>query len=102
MVRKIIWSKIAQEDKLFILRFWIIRNQSDLYSKKLNQYFNDSVRLISKFPLIGKKTEFPDIRIKIVKHYFITYRIKPDRIEILTIWDSRQDPDKFIRIVKDQ
>jgi plasmid stabilization system protein ParE len=99
MVKQIIWSKIAQEDKKSILRFWIIKNQSNRYSKKLNYYFNNSVRLISKFPLIGKKTEFPDIRIKIVKNYLLTYRIKPERIEILTIWDSRQDPKEFQRIL---
>jgi len=101
MVRQIIWSRLAQEDKTTILKYWINRNKSNRYSKRLNQYFKDCVELISKYPKIGKRTEFPDIRIKIAQHYLITYRITSDRIEILTIWDSRQDPEDFIRIIKE-
>jgi toxin YoeB len=99
MVKKVIWSKIAQRNRIAILQYWIYRNKSDTYSKKLNGYFKESIVLISKYPGIGKKTEYPDIRIKVMKHYFLTYRIKADRIEILTIWDSRQDPEDFQRII---
>ena len=62
--------------------------------------FENTTELISKYPKIGKKTELPDIRYKIVKDYLFTYRETEDHIEILTIWDSRQDPDKFDRIIK--
>lgn len=33
-----------------------------------------------------------DVRIQIIKDYKIVYRIKEDLIEILTIWDTRQNP----------
>jgi plasmid stabilization system protein ParE len=100
MAKQIIWSKIAQENRITILDFWNKRNASNNYSKKLNQIFKDSVALISKYPTIGKRTVYNDIRIKIVGHYFTTYRITTDKIEILTIWDSRQDPENFERIIK--
>jgi toxin YoeB len=100
MVKKIIWSKLAQADRKSILKYWIIRNQSNNYSISLNQLFMDTVDLLSKYPKIGKKTEYPDIRIKIIKKYFLTYRETESSIEILTIWDSRQDSEKFDIAIK--
>ena len=100
MVKQIIWSFLAQEDRKAILEYWINRNKSVTYSKRLNQIFEDTAELLSKHPKIGKKTEYPDIRIKIVKNYFVTYRETETTIEILTIWDCRQDPEKFDRILK--
>ena len=44
--------------------------------------------------------EFHDIRLKIVKNYFLTYRETETKIEILTIWDYRQDPENLNRILK--
>jgi plasmid stabilization system protein ParE len=99
MVKQVIWSKIAQGNRKHILQYWILRNKSATYSKKLNEYFKESVELIRKYPGIGKKTEYPDIRVKVIKHYLLTYRYSVGRIEILTIWDSRQDPEDFQRII---
>lgn len=100
MAKQIIWSKLAHQDRKLILDYWIKRNKSDVYSKRLNQIFENTVDLISKHPKIGKKTEIHDIRIKIVKDYFLTYRETETNIEILTIWDYRQDPADFNRILK--
>lgn len=100
MVKQIIWSKFAQNDRLNILDYWIKRNKSNSYSKRLNQIFENTAELIRKYPKIGKQTELPDIRYKIVKDYLFTYRETADKIEILTIWDSRQDSDKFDGIIK--
>jgi toxin YoeB len=100
MAKQIIWSNLAQEDRKSILQYWIDRNKSNTYSIKLNQIFIDTVDLLSKYPKIGKKTEYADIRVKIVKDYFITFRETETLIEILTIWDTRQDPIKFNKIIK--
>jgi plasmid stabilization system protein ParE len=100
MVKRIIWSKIAHNDRLAILDYWITRTKSATYSKKLNQIFINISKLISKYPNIGKKTDIDNIRFKIIKDYLFTYRETSDTIEILTIWDSRQDPKKFEKIIK--
>lgn len=100
MAKQIIWTKLAQKDRKSILEYWIRRNKSNVYSKRLNQILENTVDLISKHPNIGKKTEVADIRIKIIKEYFLTYRVTDTSIEILTIWDYRQDPDNFNRILK--
>lgn len=100
MAKQVIWSKLAQQDRKSILEYWIKHNKSNLYSLRLNQIFENTADLISKHPKIGKKTQIQDIRIKIVKSYFLTYRETETRIEILTIWDSRQDSIQFTRILK--
>ncbi|HET6557676.1 MAG TPA: type II toxin-antitoxin system RelE/ParE family toxin [Prolixibacteraceae bacterium] len=100
MAKQVIWSQLAQKDRKAILDFWINYTKSYAYSKRLNQIFENTAELISKHPKIGKNTEIQDVRIKIVKDYYFTYRESETRIEILTIWDSRQDPKNFNRILK--
>ena len=100
MVKQVIWSRLAHNDRLNILDYWTKRNKSVSYSKRLNQIFENTADLTSKYPKIGKQTEILNIRIKIIKDYLFTYRETDNYIEILTIWDSRQDPEKFERIIK--
>lgn len=100
MAKQVIWSILAHNDRLEILDYWIKRNKSNSYSKKLNQIFEHTVDLISKYPKIGRQTEIEGVRYKIIRDYLFTYRESKDYIEILTIWDSRQDPEKFDRIIK--
>ncbi len=99
MAKPIIWSFRAQQDRKAILEYWIMHNQSNLYSKKLNQIFEDTAELVSRHPNIGKKTDVPEVRIKIIKDYYFTYREDVSHIEILTIWDSRRNPKQFIKTV---
>ena len=96
MAKQIIWSWLAQENRIKILKYWI---DSNLYSIKLNKLFEDSVDLLSKFPLIGVKSNLENIRIKLVRDYRIAYKINDETIEILTIWDSRQNPNDFDKII---
>ena len=99
MVKRIIWSRLAHLDRFQILEYWIDRNKSNIFSRRLNQIFEDTAELISKHPKMGKETDVLNVRIKIVQVYFFTYRETETTIEILTIWDSRQDPSKFERII---
>ena len=99
MVKQVIWTKLAHENRKSILEYWTDRNKSNVYSKRLNQLFESTTELISKYPQIGKKTEMADVRVKIIKEYSLTYRENNTSIEILTIWDQRQDPDNFKRIL---
>lgn len=95
MAKKVIWSLRAQNERKEILRYWINRNKAKKFSYKLNELFKDAVRLISDFPEIGKPTENRGVRIKIVLDYLIIYEIENNQIIILTIWDSRQNPDRL-------
>lgn len=98
--KQIIWASRAQQDRLKILEYWLNRNKSINYSKKLYALINSATEILSVYPEIGKPTEIENVRVKIVRDYLIIYETKKDRIEILTISDSRQDPRKLNKLVK--
>lgn len=99
MVKRIIWSLRAHEDRIKILEYWKFRTQSNTYQKKLNKQFIEAIQIIKKHPKIGKLTDNQNVRIKIVKDYLIIYEELNDAIHLLTIWDSRQNPEKLNKIV---
>ena len=100
MVKQVVWSLRAQNDRKKILNYWRLRNKSNTYSKKLNQLYKNSIQIIKDFPLIGKSTDDPNTRIKIVKDYLLFYEETETQIVILTIWDSRQDPERLTMVLK--
>ena len=67
--------------------------------KKLNQLFKESIKIITDFPQIGKLTDDANTRVKVVKDYLLICEETETQIFILTIWDSRQDPDKLNKIL---
>ncbi len=95
MAKRIIWSQRAQNDRKEILKYWENRNKSKVYSKKLAGLFKETVKLISNYPELGKPTDEENVRIKVVRYYFLIYEVEKEQISILTIWDSRQNPDKL-------
>lgn len=102
MAKEIIWSTKAQEDRKEILSFWTHHNKSNTYSIKLNQLFVNAIKLIGKFPRIGRQTDYSNIRFKVVKDYFIIYEETKATVNILTIWDCKQDPEKLEKIVSEK
>ncbi len=75
-----------------IYNFWIDNNKSDSYSKKLEILFNGAAKLISEFPEIGTETDKLNVRVKVIKSYKLFYISEVDKIQIIRIWDSRQNP----------
>ncbi|MGC3945575.1 MAG: type II toxin-antitoxin system RelE/ParE family toxin [Chryseolinea sp.] len=100
MARQVIWSRRAQKDKKeILLHYWRQRNKSNTYSKKLNELFKESIKIIAEFPQIGKVTDDTYAKIKVVKDYLVIYEESDTHIHILTISNSRQDPDKLKRVL---
>lgn len=94
--RKIIWSARAKTDLLTILNFYYKRNGTKTYSKKLNISLRKSIRLLEKHSEIGVRTDICNVRNLIKGNFCIFYEIKPESVEILTLWDGRQYPDKLL------
>jgi plasmid stabilization system protein ParE len=92
MAKEIIWSEQAISDRKNILTYWILKNQSTLYSIKLDALFREAVKLLSEYPFIGKSTDIKNIRAKKVRDYFIFYQENGNQIHIVSIWDTRQNP----------
>jgi plasmid stabilization system protein ParE len=66
---KVEWSIEARLDLIDILEFYIKRNYSALYSKKLNSKINKSIKLIAKNPFIGLNSQFESVRAFITGDY---------------------------------
>ena len=95
MAKEIVWTEKAQNDREKILKYWISRTGSEAYSIKLNFRFIEIVTILAEYPAIGKISEVENIRFKIVSDYKIFYTVSPDTINIITVWDTRQDPEQL-------
>src|SRR5258706_6533865 len=92
MAKEIVWTETAVRDRLRIYQFWLSHNQSQIYSDKLEKLFNESAKLIAEFPEIGANTDSKDVRVKVVGNYKLFYKSGEGQIEIIRIWDTRQNP----------
>jgi toxin YoeB len=95
MVRRIVWTSLA--DKIFtsVLEFYIKRNGSKTYSRKLNNEIHTTISLLKKSPFLGAHTELENIRVLIYKSYKIFYQVDADEIIVHLVWDTRQDTQKL-------
>lgn len=92
---KIIWSPRAKSDLFEVLDFYFKRNGTKTYSNKLNLTVRKSIKLLEQHSNIGVKTDVLNVRNLIVSDYSIFYEVKSGIIEIITIWDNRQNPDNL-------
>jgi len=90
---KVEWSIDARLDLLDILEFYLMRNGTSAYSRKLNTLINEGIHLIAKNPLIGVQTDIPEARALISGDYQIIYMITGKVLLIVMVWDSRRNPE---------
>ena len=100
MVRRVIWTSKADAIFTSILDFYIDRNNSKTFSRKLNKEVNEIIKLLLDHPFLGIKTDCKDIRVLIKGEYKIFYQIKPDELVILLVWDCRQNLDFLNKVFK--
>ena len=96
MPEKIIWSPLAEKDFADILEYldkewgWKIANQFiDLLEQVLEQISINP----KQFPVIFRKKKIR--KCVLTKYNTLYYRFGKDRIDILRIYDRRQDPEKL-------
>lgn len=91
---KIAWTERAREDIFFI----------GLYKKKFSpvgatEFIRDirkRIAFLTENPRIGRmipEINNPDIRELLYKRYRVVYRIKPEQIDILTIFEGHKPLD---------
>lgn len=93
--RKIIWTIIARTTRNSIFSYWSNRNKSNLYSKKLFVLFNETLERIAQFPQTSLATNSSNIRYVLVRDYYLIFEISEFTINVLDIWDTRQNPQNF-------
>lgn len=98
--RNVIWTKTADIQFAGVLQFWLERNKSKTYSKKLIRLVTDRTKEIAKTPFMYKSTDFKDVRVASLGNFSIYYKITEESIIITAFWDNRQDPPKTIKYFK--
>lgn len=91
--RKITWSKTAYLQRKSILLYWLQRNKSNAYPKKLLTEIQKNTKQLSEFPEIGKPTDIKNVRVLAMDNYSIYYTHTKTKIQVVTFWDNRQDPE---------
>lgn len=97
---KIFWTNTAVKQRNSIFEYWNERNNSTRYSKKLNTFIKERLKILKPNPGIGKRTEFVNTRAISLGHYSIFYQIIESQIFIISFWDNRQDPVKLLKFLK--
>ena len=93
MAKQVIWTNTAKEARRQILEYWIYHNGSNIYSKKLSQLIRKKVRLIQSKSYMGKPTDFENVRVSLISHFSLFYKVNKDNIIIVGIWDNRRNPE---------
>jgi len=65
MAKRIVWSSRADQIFTKILAFYVERNGSKTYSRKLNKEVLSIISILSKQPYLGIKTDTENLRVVI-------------------------------------
>jgi plasmid stabilization system protein ParE len=93
--RKISWQPKPIRQIRALERYWREEQGTtqtfDYFLMKLYQ----KLERIAEYPEIGHLTRYDNVRyVRIDRHRSIFYRIRKDRLQILLLWDGRQEPSK--------
>ena len=69
--RKIIWSRIAELEMLDIMLYYIERNKSKVYSKRLFREINLKLKTLDYTITLPQKTSIPDLYYFIHNHIIV-------------------------------
>ena len=100
--RNVIWTRTADLQFVGILEYWVKRNRSNTYSKKLLKLVSERTKQIAEKPFIYKTTDFKDVRVASLGNFSIYYKVSEKEITITAIWDNRQDPEKLLKILENK
>ena len=95
----IFWTETAIRQRNFVFYYWIERNKSTNYAKKLNEKIKERTNLLKSNPELGKKTDFNTTRAVSLGHYSLLYQRIDSKIMITGFWDNRQDPKKLLKFL---
>lgn len=96
MRREIIWSPLAEQDLGNILEY-LAENWNQKvtvhFLNKIDLATNQIAKIPNQFPIINKKLQVR--KCVVTKQNTLFYRYIEKRIEILRLFDTRQDPKKL-------
>ena len=93
MALQIVWTPESKLQLNEILKYWELRNDSLLYSKKLYKIIKNALIVLSKYPESGKISENKKVKIKIIKGYYLFYSFDKEKLSVIGFCDMRRDPN---------
>ena len=94
MAYKIIWLPKA-EQRFSAIIIWLQENWTDKEITNFIQRTKEVLELISNNPDLYRKSGKENIHEAIItKHNLLLYRKKRNKIELMTFFDTRQNPSK--------
>lgn len=93
--RRIVWTSKAKNQLIDILEYFNFRNKSNLYSQKLYRKIQTEIVVLILQPKVGKKTNKINVRGFLIENYYVFYEINEKHIIILSVWDTRKNPDSL-------
>jgi hypothetical protein len=100
--RNIVWTRTADLQFVGILEYWVKRNKSNSFSKKLLKLVTERVCQISENPFSYKLTDFKDVRVTSLRNFSVYYKITDEQIIVTAFWDNRQNPKNLLKILQNQ
>jgi plasmid stabilization system protein ParE len=97
--RAIVWTVTAAKQRREVLRYWSIRNNSTLFAEKLIKLIARQLRIIERFPESFVQSEYPNTRVAAMGYFSIYYRFTDTHLIVMAFWDTRQDPQRLMRIL---
>lgn len=97
MAFEIIWLPKAEERFDEIITY-LIQEWSEKVVEQFVERTNEVLLLISQNPELYRKSSKKDIREAVLtKHNLLLYRIKEDKIEVVTFFDTHRSPKRKFR-----
>ena len=87
-------SPLASTEFKDILEFYLERNGSATYSLKLLETVDKMINLLQNQPHLGRNTTDRNARVISFSHFLLIYDETERELNILSVWDNRQDPKK--------
>lgn len=100
--RTVKWTRTADIQFVGVLEYWVKRNKSNTYSKKLIKIVAEQTKQIAKTPFIYKSADFKGTRVASLGNFSIFYKVAEQEKFITAFWDNRQDPKKLLQILRDK
>ena len=72
--RNVVWTRTADIQYDGILAYWIKRNGSSVFSKKLVELVSERTQQIAQNPLLYKRTDLNDTRVASLGNFSIYYK----------------------------
>jgi len=94
---QIVWTEQAIADLAEIEDY--IAHDKPQAAEHVANHLLGSVEHLAEFPRLGRQGRRPGTREIIIPPYVITYRLRPERLDILSIWHGRRRRE---RPTKDQ